>query len=222
MHAQHETPTTVNARTLQRAYDYFNCELFAEQLPQALITLQRHPKCRGYFHAAQMRNRNENLNVDEIALNPDTFAARSDSEILSTLAHEMVHQWQHHHGTPPRKAYHDRQWAQKMIEIGLQPSADGQPGGKITGAKITHYIIPSGPFAEAVEKLIRRGFALHWQATPAPPEEKKAKKASKTRYTCPACSANAWAKPDTKLICGSCFDEDDPQIMTAEEPEPEK
>ena len=30
------------------------------------------------------------------------------------------------------------------------------------------------------------------------------KAASKTRYTCPRCSVNAWAKPGTRLACGVC------------------
>jgi Zn-dependent peptidase ImmA (M78 family) len=33
---------------------------------------------------------------------------------LFTLAHEMAHVWQKTHGTPPRRFYHDRQWAAKM------------------------------------------------------------------------------------------------------------
>lgn len=33
----------------------------------------------------------------------------------------------------------------------------------------------------------------------------KAKKgASKTKYSCPQCGTNAWAKPKTRLICGDC------------------
>lgn len=35
---------------------------------------------------------------------------------------------------------------------------------------------------------------------------RKKKAASKTRYTCPQCHANAWAKPQTKLICGECHE----------------
>ena len=30
------------------------------------------------------------------------------------------------------------------------------------------------------------------------------KAASKTKYTCPASAANAWAKPETRLVCGDC------------------
>ncbi len=42
--------------------------------------------------------------------------------------------------------------------------------------------------------------------------------ASKTKYTCQTCGANAWAKPNTPLICGACYDEEDGEItiMTAE------
>jgi hypothetical protein len=37
------------------------------------------------------------------------FATRKATEVLSTLAHEMTHLWQHEFGTPPRKGYHDRE-----------------------------------------------------------------------------------------------------------------
>jgi hypothetical protein len=32
----------------------------------------------------------------------------------------------------------------------------------------------------------------------------KAKERSKTKFTCPSCGQNAWAKPDAALICGTC------------------
>jgi hypothetical protein len=45
--------------------------------------------------------------------------------ILSTLVHEMVHVWQETYGNPSRRGYHNRQWAEKMREVGLQPSSTG-------------------------------------------------------------------------------------------------
>ena len=33
---------------------------------------------------------------------------------------------------------------------------------------------------------------------------RKKKAASKTRYTCPACGLNAWAKPEIHIVCGDC------------------
>jgi len=120
----------------------------------------------------------------------------------------MCHVWQQTHGTPPRKAYHDRQWAAKMVEIGLQPSHTGAPGGKTTGQKMTHYVIEGAAFARAFAKLQAIGFALRWQALPTATDREK-KSASKTKFTCPNCEANAWAKPDSKLICGACFEEEE-------------
>ena len=35
-------------------------------------------------------------------------------------------------------------------------------------------------------------------------EARERKAASKTRYTCPSCGANAWAKPGTRLACDVC------------------
>jgi hypothetical protein len=114
-------------------------------------------------------------------------------------------------GTAPRRSYHDRQWAAKMKEIGLQPSTTGEAGGKETGQSVTHYIIPRGPCATAYAKLKARGFHLHWQSAPAG-KEAKAKKARKTKFTCPECGQNAWGKPDTLLICGVCFEDSASEI----------
>ena len=91
-----------------------------------------------------------------------------------------------------------------MREIGLQPTSTGEPGGKETGQSVTHYIIPEGRYAKAYAKLAATGFQLHWQSIPA---VAGAKKSSKTKFTCPECGQNAWAKPDALLICGECFDE---------------
>jgi len=33
---------------------------------------------------------------------------------------------------------------------------------------------------------------------------RKKKTASKTKYTCPGCGLNAWAKPEAPLVCGTC------------------
>jgi hypothetical protein len=41
-------------------------------------------------------------------------------------------------------------------------------------------------------------------------EQKKA--ASKTKYTCSGCGANAWAKPEALLICGECYEDGEGNI----------
>jgi predicted SprT family Zn-dependent metalloprotease len=216
-----QTITEREYGAFQAAYDFFNAGLFGGSLPHVLVTFQRHAKAKGYFAPDRFAARAKKAaTAHELAMNPDVFTGRTDEEILSTLAHEMAHVWQQAHGTPPRRAYHDRQWAAKMKEIGLQPTTTGDANGKETGQSVTHYIIPGGAYARAYAKLKKNGFQLNWQSRPFT-EERKKKAASKTKYTCPTCGTNAWAKPQTALICGECYDEDDGEVTIMESAEQE-
>lgn len=103
-----------------------------------------------------------------------------------------------------------------MIEIGLQPSTTGEPGGKTTGQKVSHYIIEGGPFANAVAKLKATGFEIRWQSRSGDDAERQKKAASKTKYSCPSCELNAWAKPGVTLICGECYDNGEGEICIME------
>ena len=210
-----EVLTLKEYQGFQRAYDFFNRELFAGSLPQVLVTLQRHANTRGYFAPFRFKGRIDKQTVHELALNPDNFTGRSDELILSTLTHEMAHVWQETHGEPSRRGYHNRQWAEKMREVGLQPTSTGEQGGMETGQSMTHYIIPEGRYARAYAQLASSGYQLHWQSLPA---VGSAKISSKRKFTCPHCGQNAWAKPGARLICGQCFDEGNGDIypMVAE------
>ncbi len=200
------SPTTKTYTSLTAAYEFFNQELFSGSLPPCLITMQRHKGAFGYFCGERFANTSDpKERTDEIALNPAHFASRKPNEVLSTLAHEMVHLWQHHFGRPPRKSYHDREWAAKMVEIGLVPTATGERGGKVTGQKMTHLIEENGRYAQAVAKLlVARPTILYADLTNDNDAIRKKKSASKTKYTCPVCGLNAWAKPEASLICGIC------------------
>lgn len=201
------SPTEQTYEGLTYAYGFFNDRLFQGALSPCLITMQRHKGAYGYFAARRFGERDGDGQVDEIALNPSHFAERSPTQILSTLVHEMVHKWQEEHGKPGRVAYHNKEWAGKMDEIGLTPSSTGQPGGKRVGQKVSHYIAAGGPFALACDELLTSGavelrYVERWGEEGEIARKKKA--ASKTKYTCPTCQANAWAKPAAKLICGEC------------------
>ena len=197
------SPTQATYEALNTAYAFFNAELFGGTLPACLITMQRRNRTYGYFAGGRFASADGKEVTDEIALNPTHFRERTDEQVLSTLAHEMAHLWQHHHGTPPRRAYHDKEWAQKMKAIGLIPSDTGQPGGKETGQNMSHYIAPDGRFAAACAELLRRGVGIAyvdiWDE-----DARRKKAASKTKYTCASCGLNAWAKPGVALVCGDC------------------
>jgi hypothetical protein len=154
-------PTEQMYAELQEAFDFFNAELFADVLPACLITLQRQKRTQGYFSADRFTNR-DGTRVDEIAMNPSYFAVQSIMECLQTLVHEMGHSWQSHFGSPGRTRYHNKEWADKMQNIGLMPSDTGRPGGKKTGDCMSDYVIPGGPFERAYKQLITKNFALSW------------------------------------------------------------
>jgi predicted SprT family Zn-dependent metalloprotease len=206
--------TSTEYSAIQNAYDFFNQELFAYKLPQVLVTLQRTSAAYGYFSPERFTSRTNAGAAHELALNPDHFG-RTEEEVLGTLAHEMCHVWQQTHGTPPRRCYHDREWAAQMKAIGLHPSDTAAPGGKETGQAVSHYIVPGGPFHASAVMLKRAGFRIHWTSRTDEPAAKK-KAASKTKYTCAECGQNAWAKPGAKLVCGNCHADEDAETMEAE------
>src|SRR5262245_21131280 len=184
MQTMTNTITQAEYNAFQQAYDFFNAELFSATLPDVLITLQRKGGANGYFSPERFKSRAESGTAHELALNPDHFG-RTDELILATLVHEMAHVWQQAYGKPPRKSYHDREWAKKMKEVGLQPSSTGEVGGKETGQRVTHYIVEGGPFSSAFAKLQSTGFKLHWQSH-VDSKERQKKAESKTKYTCPS------------------------------------
>jgi hypothetical protein len=195
--------TRVEYQAFQDAYDFFNAELFQGGLPQVLVTMQRRAHSYGYLAPDRFAGRQTTGAVHELALNPDGFVERTDAEILSTLVHEMAHVWQYSYGTPSRRGYHNREWAEQMVAIGLYPSSTGKPGGKVTGQHMGHYILPDGPYIRAYETLQAQGFALHWQSAPLGVGV-RGKDRNKTGYTCPTCKLIVWGKPAIHIICGAC------------------
>ena len=117
----------------------------------------------------------------------------------------MVHLWQHHAGRPSRNGYHNREWAAKMRDIGLTPTDTGLAGGKATGQKMTHLVDPGGRFEKACAAfLAKHPTVLYHDRAGDGGITRKKKAASKTKYACPTCNLNAWAKPDANLWCGDC------------------
>ena len=214
------SPTTRQYSAFQHAYAVFNSELFADTLPDCLITMQRQAHCCGYFSAEQFTSPNGQATTDEIAINPHYLTTLGVLHGLQTLVHEMVHLWQHHHGKPGRGRYHNAEWAAKMESIGLMPSSTGEPGGKRTGDRMSDYPIPGGRFEKVAEILLATAFQIPWVDRHLPSSgqagteegetgeaEAAAKPKSKIKYT-HACEqsgeANLWGKPDLAVACAHC------------------
>lgn len=160
-HRPSDDPTGELYPELQQAYQFFNERLFAGQLPYVLITLQRKHSSEAYWSPSRFSTVSGAL-TGELAMNPRYLAVRSPTEILSVLVHEQAHVWQTYFGKPGRRGYHNRQWADKMKEIGLYPSSTDSIGGDETGEHMGHYIIDGGPFEIAAKALIDSGFVITW------------------------------------------------------------
>jgi hypothetical protein len=169
---------------------------------------------RGYFWAQQFQGRAAQATADELALNPDHFAGRTDKEILSTLVHEMTHVWQQTFGNPGRRGYHNLEWAFKMKSLGLYPSSTGAKDGAETGERVSHYIVHGEGFDVACERLSAKGFHLNWQARSgsqgvggqkSPGINSRAGRASERL-----------GQTRALLICGECYEDSEGEIRMME------
>lgn len=190
---------------IQTAFDFFNAELFDGALKNVFITYQRRAHSAGHFAANRYADRSGDAQYHEISLNPDVFIGHTDEQNLQTVVHEMTHEWQREFGKDkPSRSYHNKEWAAKMISIGLMPSNTGAVGGKITGVHMSDYIIPDGPFTKAYKKLAASGWRLNLQsAIRLGPRAKP--DGSKTKFTCKQCDQNSWGKPDLGVLCEYCL-----------------
>jgi predicted SprT family Zn-dependent metalloprotease len=202
---------------VQLAYDFFNRELFDGTLPPCFVSFQRKgSRVLGYFSPERIAT-GEGRCTDEIALNPRFFKNSTFADVMSTLVHEMVHLWQHHFGRHrPRAAYHNKEWAGEMLRLGLRPVDPNKPSGRMTGQRMTHYIMPGGRFEIAAEKLSAMLPALTWfdvHAAEVLPKgladanltaEPRRLSGRRTVYRCPACRLRAESRSNASLICGNC------------------
>lgn len=207
--------------TLDKAYKFFNQKLFENKLPDCMLLMQRKGKRNlGYFHperfvdrqlideARSKKMKNSVPRIDELSLNPDNFVGRSDIEIMQTLVHEMAHVWQFRCTDKyPRNGYHDKVWGRQMEAIGLMPSNTGEEGGKRTGQQMMDYPIKGGKFEIACKAFLKSN-KIKLTSFPLPAAASTQNK-NKTKYTCPSCEMNAWAKPNANIQCGDC----DEQMM---------
>ena len=217
-----EQVTSSEYAVFENAYEYFNKELFDNELPGVLITLQRKSQNVGMFRRGSFKDRQDHSQVvDEIAINPDAYVNLPDIEAWQALVHEMCHQWQFHIGKPSRKSYHNKQWAQKMESLGLIPSDTGSPGGSKVGQTMYDYVDPDGDFRRCAQQLRKTGVIIQLQSSN---EDKfvgrtledqlretemrqagvKKNRSNRCKYSCPSCNMNVWGKPELKIICGSC------------------
>lgn len=218
--------TTLQFSTLDELYQFYNEYIFDGQLPECIVNMSRKGGSYGFFVAERWRSDNMDKKVvHEISINPD-YMDRPDREWHSTLVHEMCHLWQQDFGNPSRRNYHNKQWAAKMMEVGLMPSDTGEPGGKTTGQQMGHYIIEGGKFeqifntleAEDLENL-RLKYRPRFASSTLPVtvtviggdssqeqednQRQELQSGKRVKYTC-GCGNNVWGRAGLWIKCEEC------------------
>lgn len=186
------------------AFDHFNAELFDGRLPAAMLVLHRKRNAHGYFWANRWFDKveGEQEGMHEIALNPASMG-RDLRQVLSTLAHEMVHHEQEVFGKPSPGG-HNKEWAEWMDRIGLTPTSTGLPDGKRTGRRVTHMIVDGGAYDVSFQRLVSRQDVDFSWFSPDQAKAAREKDMSKVKHTC-ACGCNIWgAYGKIEAICGHC------------------
>jgi hypothetical protein len=92
------------AQMLHRWFDLFNSRFFEFKLPQCFLRFERTRRTR---LAHYQPGRNSIGAAYEINLNP-VHLERPLYQILCTLLHEMVHEWQCLFGKPGSGGYHNK------------------------------------------------------------------------------------------------------------------
>lgn len=217
------TPTKSQFEAFENAYQYFNKKLFAGELPAVILNLSRKSKAMGFVAPFRWKSSRKKIgaaaDIHELSINPEILCL-DVIEVFSTLVHEQCHIWQFSLGNPSRSGYHNREWADKMVSVGLMPSSTGKLGGKTTGQNMSDYPIENGIFLKALKKLPKKyklpfisiegeaklkQLSAEGGAAPseaAQPDDKKKK--NKVKYSCSSCGTNVWGKPELSLICGAC------------------
>ncbi|PWN60038.1 SprT-like domain-containing protein [Chryseobacterium oncorhynchi] len=213
-------------------FEFYNVNLFQGNLTYPMIVITRNKNVFGHYSFKRWVDSTSTENVDEIAINPLWFHKYPLTEICQTIVHEMCHQWQYHFGSPSRTGYHNKEWADKMIEIGLMPSSTGKEGGKVVGQKMADYPIVSGRFSILTQSLMNENIFsdLYYEANSivgrtvemvnglmvSSEGEVVGTNKMKIKYSCKICNVNVWAKPDVHLICGECkskFEQQNPNQL---------
>jgi uncharacterized Zn-binding protein involved in type VI secretion len=144
-------PTNAQFAAYRAMWLYFNTVLFGGALGHCILNFSRRARSLGFF--APERWTDGKRTTHEISLNPAYLTRESAKDSASTLVHEMAHLHRHEQPNPPRGGYHDTEWADKMVSIGLMPSATAAPGGARTGYKMSHYVIAGGAFELAFDAM---------------------------------------------------------------------
>jgi len=207
-------PVIEQSKSYHYANEFFNKALFDGKLTRPMLMFTRNKKIiGGYFSPNRWKDEDGNL-AHEIAINVNTFINGDVINVFQVLIHEMAHQWQQEFGKPSRSGYHNKEWAIKVIEIGLIPVGEKGTG---TGQSVSTKLMDGGAAERAIAALPEK-YVFPWYTTPdkldpdAGVDEGEGEGAKKRvpqsgkrqKYVCSQCGAAVWGKAGLKISHLDC------------------
>ncbi len=183
------------AKTLYQWTDIFNIEFFKDQpVPVPALSFEK-TKVKTLGHYVPGRN---SIGVRETICINLVHLDRPVWDILATLLHEMCHSWQASYGKPSNSWFHNKEFRQKMLEMGI-----------VVNGKGCHLGIQD-PFVFILKK---HGVKVNGKKSPdgfikIPPKPKPKGKSKLKKWTC-GCQAVRVGKATFEAtcdICGNKFD----------------
>ena len=192
-------PSIETAKRLQQAFDIFNSNLFDNQLPDAMLRIERLKNANGIYRPARYSDK-EGSTIACIALNSTNANERELHLLLSTLVHEMAHMYVHLIDNEGKATGgHGVEWRKLMVDLGLDPIKVG-----ITWRQATHSINPDGLFISVYQDHQRKLEALPWKELANDVVRGRVRGLDHTKFQCPSCGLIARAKASAELLCGNC------------------
>jgi len=211
-------PSIESTAEILFAADKINAHCFKGRIPEFIVSYIQKKNVPSHFQPNRFQRADGDL-VHGLAFNSTLQGIRNQKDSLTTIGYELTRLARYEFGPINQRGgrgsngYHDKPWAMLAESIGLQPSDTGLPNGKITGSKMSYYLIEGGPLEIAIQELLDIGFRINWHdrltfqnigATDNFEEEIPAPKKDRIKFTCKNCGLNAWAKPSARLKCESC------------------
>jgi len=166
----------------------FNERFFGGALPPAAISLDSdNIRTLGTYRLSR-----DGLALNyRINVNTKHLTDRGDADVLETLCHEQVHEWEHVNGRTRGGRYHTKAFRKKAEDIGIPAGRNGCSIGPTA----------DGPFARL---LAEHGVSLHIPPAPVPQVPVARPRSTISPWVC-SCT-RVWVAAQTTLMatCGKC------------------
>lgn len=225
---------------IQKAIDLLDTAFFSGcgkyPIPELIFALN--DKCNScvtaYVSPNALYDTKKAKKLQYLAINP-AYLNRDVALILATICHELCHIYENAYIHIPRGGYHDKAWADLMIDCGLEPVFLNR-----SKTSVSTKIIDKGVFSSFVAKFVEENGTDYFNIVAYSREtENKVKVAlgittgdaendipkadndipkadnvdkvikkynrNKIKYSCPTCETKVWGKAGLHITCSDCL-----------------